>query len=143
MKRTAIVPGVALAAGLAVGVAGTGALNARQAITRTVILKKDMEGLPGKEGTMFIADYAPGARTGKHYHPGHEFIYVLEGHRLMEEVGKPPIEMKPGVAFRFLSSTDKPSYVHDHTNLSNTRRMKLLVVLITDKGQPLAYPVKE
>ena len=124
------------------GVIGDHALHAQPSMKRTPILKTDLEGLPGKEGTMFLAEYEPGARSGKHYHPGHEFIYVLEGSGIMEEVGKPLAAMKPGVAFYFLSSPERPSYVHEATNLSNTNPMRLLVVLVTDKGQPLAYPVK-
>ena len=142
MRRTGLVLGLTLVVGIVVGVLGHGMLNA-QGLTRTVILKTDLEGLAGKEGNMFVAEYTPGARSGKHYHPGHELIYVLEGHGVMEEVGKPPVELKPGVGLFFRSDPQKPTYVHEAKNLSNTDRMKLLVVLVTDKGQPLAYPVKE
>ncbi len=144
MRRTAFVLGLTLAVGIAVGVLGSGMLNAQQpGLTRTVILKTDLEGLAGKEGNMFIAEYKPGARSGKHYHPGHEFIYVLEGHGVMEEVGKPPVDLKPGVGLFFRSDPQKPTYVHEARNLSDADGMRLLVVLVTDKGQPLAYPVKE
>lgn len=143
MKRTVFIVTLTLAVGVAVGIVAERVFSAQQGLTRTPILTKDLEGLPGKEGTMFIAQYTPGARSGKHYHPGHEFIYVIEGHGVMEEVGKPPVEMKPGVGLYFLSDPHKPTYVHEARNLSNTEGMKLLVVLVTDKGQPLAYPVKE
>jgi quercetin dioxygenase-like cupin family protein len=143
MRRIVFISTLTLVVGIIAGAIGGRALNAQEGLKRTPILKKDLEGLQGKEGTMFIAEYTPGARSGKHYHPGHEFIYVLEGHGVMEEVGKPPVEMKPGVGFFFLSDPHKPTYVHEARNLSNTNGMKLLVVLITDKGQPLAYPVKE
>ncbi len=143
MKQRAMLFGLTLFVGFAMGMAAPRVLSAQQpSMKRTPILKTDLEGLPGKEGTMFLAEYEPGARSGKHYHPGHEFIYVLEGSGVMEEVGKPPVAMKPGVAFYFLSSPERPSYVHEATNLSNTDPMRLLVVLITDKGQPLAYPAK-
>jgi hypothetical protein len=59
----------------------------------------------------------------------------------MEEVGKPPVEMKPGVAIYFKSDPKKPAYVHEGRNVSQAEGMKLLVVLITEKGQPLAYQV--
>lgn len=143
MKRRVFIVTLTLAVGVAVGIVAERVFGAQQGLTRTPILTKDLEGLPGKEGTMFIAQYTPGARSGKHYHPGHEFIYVIEGHGVMEEAGKPPVEMKPGVGLYFLSDPHKPTYVHEARNLSNTEGMKLLVVLVTDKGQPLAYPVKE
>lgn len=48
-------------------------------LTRTVLMKKDLEGAPGKEVTVFLAEYKPGGKSGKHYHPGQEFIYVVSG----------------------------------------------------------------
>jgi quercetin dioxygenase-like cupin family protein len=136
MKRTAIVLGVAL-----IATVGTQPVNAQEGVTRTPILKKDLEADPKKEVTIFIAEYKPGARTGKHYHPGQEFIYCIEGQGVLEEAGKPPVELKPGVAIYFQSDPDKPTYVHEGINTSKTDGMKLLVTLITEKGRPLATPV--
>ena len=48
-------------------------------IKRTVLFRGDLEGAPGKEIVVFVADLAPGAIGAKHYHPGPEFFYVLEG----------------------------------------------------------------
>jgi quercetin dioxygenase-like cupin family protein len=127
---------------LAVGMGQTGIAHA-DGLTRTPLMKKDLEGSPGKEVTVFIAQYEPGAKSGKHYHPGQEFIYVVSGHGIMEETGKPPVEMKPGVELYFQSDPLNPSYVHEATDLGGAAEgMKLLVVLITEKGQPLAYPAK-
>jgi quercetin dioxygenase-like cupin family protein len=136
MKRTAIVLGVALIATGAIGLVGTQPVNAQEGVTRVPILKKDLEADPKKEVTMFIAEYKPEA----HYHPGQEFIYCIEGEGVVEEAGKPPVELKPGVAIYFQSDPDKPTYVHEGINLSKTNGMKLLVVLITEKGRPLAVP---
>jgi quercetin dioxygenase-like cupin family protein len=111
-------------------------------LTRTVLMKKDLDGVAGKEVTVFMAQYKPGAKSGKHYHPGQEFIYVLSGNGKMEESGKPAVEMKPGTILYFQSDPKNPSYVHEATDLGGTEGMKLLVILITEKGQPLAYPTK-
>ena len=120
----------------------SGTVFAQEGLTRTVLMKKDLEADPNKEVTVFIAEYKPGAKSGKHYHPGQEFIYVLEGEVVMEEVGKAPAPMKPGVLLYFQSDPKNPAYVHEATNLSKTAGMKLVVTLITEKGQPLAYPLK-
>ena len=141
MKRILIVALAVLVSFVVGAVVGAHRVSAQEGLTRTVILKQELEADPAKEVTMFVADYKPGARTGKHYHPGQEFIYVLEGHGSMEEVGKPPVEMKSGVAIYFKSDPKKPAYVHEGRNVSQTEGMKLLVVLITEKGQPLAYLV--
>jgi quercetin dioxygenase-like cupin family protein len=132
-----------LGAGLALSLVGQRSANAQEGLTRTVLVKKDLEADPKKEVTVFVAEYKPGAKSGKHYHPGQEFICVLEGQGVMEEVGKPPVDMKPGVLLYFQSDPANPSYVHEATNLSKTAVMKLVVTLITEKGQPLAYPLKQ
>ena len=123
-------------------VAGTTRAHAQEGMTRTPVLKKDLEADPKKEVTMFIGEFKPGGRTGKHYHTGQEFIYVLEGQGVLEEVGKPPVELRPGMALYLQSDPDKPTYVHEGINTSKTAVMKLLVILITEKGRPLAVPVK-
>jgi quercetin dioxygenase-like cupin family protein len=92
--------------------------------------------------TTFVAEFKPRARTGKHYHPGQEFIYVLEGKGRIEEEGKPPVDLKPGVGVYFHSDPAKPAYVHEGINLSQTKPLKLVTTLITEKGQPLAIQVK-
>jgi quercetin dioxygenase-like cupin family protein len=137
---SALILGFALAA--AIAVATPRSVAAQEAVTRTVILKKALEADPRKEVTMFVAEYKPGAKSGKHYHPGQEFVYVLEGEGRLEEVGKPAVDLKPGVAVYFQSDPAKPTYVHEATNLSKTKPMRLVVTLITEKGQPLAIPVK-
>jgi quercetin dioxygenase-like cupin family protein len=142
MKRIGLVLAVCLLGVIAVSFFGTHRVNAQEGVTRTVILKQDLEADPTKEVTMFVADYKPGASTGKHYHPGQEFIYVVDGSGTIQEVGKPAVDLKPGVSIYFKSDPKKPSYVHEGINTSKTAGMKLLVVLITEKGQPLAYPVK-
>jgi quercetin dioxygenase-like cupin family protein len=143
MKRTVVMLTLALAAGIALGMIGSQVLNAQQEpVKRTVLLKTDLAGIEGKEATMYLADIAPGAATPKHYHPGHEFAYVLEGSGVLEEDGKPPLTLKPGVSFYLRSSSEKAEYVHAAKNTSTTNPLKILALLITEKGQPLAVPVK-
>ena len=81
---------------------------AQESVTRTVILKQSLEADPTKEVTVFVFELKPGGRTGKHYHPGQEFIYVLEGEGRIEEAGKPPVDLKPGAGVYFSSRT-RPS----------------------------------
>src|SRR4051812_34865008 len=58
---------------------GPAASTQDEPIKRTVLYRGDLEGAPGKEIVVFVADLAPGAEGSKHYHPGPEFFYVLEG----------------------------------------------------------------
>ncbi len=143
MKRTVAMLTLALGVGIGVGMIGNQVLIAQQeGIKRTVIIRTDLAGLEGKEGLMWLAEIPPGGRTGKHYHPGHEFVYTLEGSGVLEEQGKPPVTLKPGVSFYLRSSSEKAEYVHEAINTSKTEPLKLVAVLITEKGQPPAVPVK-
>ena len=140
MRRTVVMLVLTAFMGMMVGVVGTQVLSAQQAaVKRTPLLKGELTGIAGKEVTMFTAEVPPGARTGKHYHPGDEFIFVLEGTGVLEEQGKPPITMKPGMALHYASPAEKAAYIHEAKNTSDTAPLKLLAVLITDKGQPIVH----
>ena len=136
MRRTAMVLSVTLAVGIAAGVLGDRLLSAQQSpIKRTELLKTDVAGMEGKEAIVYIAELGPGAAAGKHFHPGPEFAYVLDGALTLEVQGQAPKTFKTGEAFHNPSKA-----VHDAKNPSATAPVKVLVVLIGEKGQPLATP---
>ena len=138
MRRTVLTLGLVLAAGIALGVIGTKVLSAQsESTTRTVLLRTDLAGMDGQEGIIMVAVIAPGAATGKHYHPGHEFAYVLEGSGTLEVEGKPPMALKPGAAIY-----QPPGQVHNGRNASATAPLKILVLHITEKGKADTLPVK-
>lgn len=142
MRRTILTLSLTLTVGIAMGVAATHVLSAQgEGVRRTEILKTDLAGLEGKEGHMWVVVIPPGQVTGKHYHPGYEFIYTIEGTGVMQEEGKPDVAIKPGVSFYLRSSSDKAEYVHEARNTGRTP-IKFLVVLVSDKGQPMVKPVK-
>jgi quercetin dioxygenase-like cupin family protein len=138
MRRTTVLLGVALAVGIAVGTIGTRVLSAPQGpVTRTVLLETDLAGMDGKQGFVVLAEIAPGAATGKHTHPAHEFAYVLEGDGVLEVEGKPPISLRPGLAIH-----QPPGQVHNGRNMSATSSLRILAVYIGEKGQPHTAPVR-
>ena len=142
MRRTILALSLTLALGIAMGVAATRVLNAQgEGVRRTEILRTDLAGLEGKEGHMWVVVIPPGQASGKHYHPGYEFIYTMEGTGIMQEEGKPNVAIKPGVSFYQHSSSDKAEYVHEAKNTGKTP-IKFLVVLVSDKGQPMVKPAK-
>lgn len=51
------------------------------------LYKADLVTSDGKEASLFLAELAPGANMGKHYHPGDAFAYILEGTMLLEIAG--------------------------------------------------------
>src|SRR2546426_1465610 len=92
MKRTIIMIALALVVGVAFGAVTSQVLLAQQApVTRTTLQQKDIEGAPGKEVIMYVADIIPGGAAGRHFHPGPEVAYILEGSFVLEPEGKPPV----------------------------------------------------
>ena len=116
---------------------GPGAGTQDEPIKRTVLFRGDLEGAPGKEIVVFVADLAPGAVGSKHYHPGPEFFYVLEGTLAHEPESGSPHMMKTGA---FGSNPNKG--IHLIRNPSTTERARAIDFLIAEKGQPIVIPVE-
>jgi quercetin dioxygenase-like cupin family protein len=100
-------------------------------------LKTDLPGLEGKEFLIDQVELAPGAAGGKHYHPGNAFVYILEGSGVLEINGKPAVTQKAGSVFH-----EPPKQVQDFRNASKTGPLKVLVMFVSEKGQPLSVPVE-
>jgi len=137
MKRTAFVLSVIFAVGIAVGALGVQSLNAYlEPVKRTMLIKTDLAGEEGKEGGMWPTEIAPGKASGKHYHPVHEFIYVIAGAGHFEVEGKPPVTMEAGDAVY-----QAPGQARNTTNPRTTAPAKALVVYVGEKEKPLFVPV--
>src|SRR4029450_4864922 len=95
------------------------------------------EAARGKERVIVVADLAPGAVGSKHYHPGPEFFYVLEGTLAHEPEGSSPHMMNTGA---FGSNPNKG--IHLIRNPSTTERARAIDFLIAEKGQPIVISVK-
>ena len=118
----------------AVGVTQIGAQNAPQ-ITRTEILRKPMSGIEGKEFVVFTADVPPGGVADRHYHPGDEAIYMLQGSLVFTPDHEQPFELKAGdVTF------NPAKHIHQAKNTSTSQTAKVLNCMIAENGQPLAIP---
>jgi quercetin dioxygenase-like cupin family protein len=138
MNRMSIIVTLALLSGIVLGQLGNRVLSAQQAApTRTDLLKTDLVGIKGKEGLILTVEGAPGLVGGKHYHPGEEFAYVLEGSLTLEVEGKPPVTLKAGDTFHI-----PPRAVHRGKNASATAPYKVLVFGVFGKGQPDTTPVQ-
>lgn len=138
MKRIAGMLVLTLAIGIALGVIGNQVLIAQPTpVTRTILQQKDLEGATGREVIMYRAEVVPGGVAGKHYHPGPELLYVLEGALILEPDGHAPMTLKAG------ENAHVPAkHVHNAKNASTTEPAKVLVFLVGEKGQPLATPVQ-
>ena len=137
MKHTAAIFATTLLLGAVLGAMGSRIVAAQQGSeSRTVLLTKDLVGIEGYEVRMWRTDIGPGGAGAKHYHPGTECIYVLEGALDIDEAGT-SIHLKAGDAHCVA-----PKTVLVPRNASSAEPYKSLVVMIAPKGQPLAVPVK-
>src|SRR3989442_13494731 len=114
MKRTVIMIALALVVGIAFGAVTSQVLLAQQApVTRTTLQQKDIEGAPGKEVIMYVADIVPGGEAGGHFYPRPGGGYMLGRSFFPEPAREPPLTLqKRGSVHK------PPTAVHKATNRS-------------------------
>ena len=97
MARMLPLFGAALA-GVVIGAGAMTYVSAQNApqITRTEILREPMSGLEGKEVVVFTADVPAGGVADRHYHPGDEAIYMLQGSLVFTPDHEQPFELRAG-----------------------------------------------
>jgi len=116
----------------ALAVAG-GLFAQANGLTRTLVGRADVS-IPGKEAVVARVEVAPGARAGRHTHPGDEISYVQEGQVELLVDGQAPRVVKAGESFVIPAGT-----VHDAHN-GGDAPVKLVGVYVVEKGKPLASP---
>jgi quercetin dioxygenase-like cupin family protein len=102
---------------------------------KRVELQKHDISVAGHEAVQVRGEFAAGAATPKHTHPGEEVAYILEGQVTVEIEGKPSATLKAGEFFFIPAGT-----VHMAKN-SGTAPAKVLSTYVVEKGKPLATPV--
>ena len=104
----------------------------------SVLIKERLADVTGKEATVQTVDYAPGAESVPHHHPGTVFAYVLEGAVVSQLEGEKPVTYTKGQSW--YESPKKPHVVSK--NASKTEPAKLLVFLLSQEGESLFVPMK-
>lgn len=104
----------------------------------SVLMKQPLPDMAGEVATVLTVDYAPGAASSPHVHPGSVFAYVLEGTVVTQLEGEQPMTYTKGQSW--YESPKKPHMVSK--NASVTEPAKLLVVLLSQEGEALKMPVK-
>ena len=102
-------------------------------LTRVLVGRADVS-VPGREAVVARVEVAPGAKAGRHTHPGDEISYVMEGEATLLVDGQPPRKVKAGESFVIPAGV-----VHDAHNESNVP-IRLVGVYVVEKGKPLASP---
>jgi quercetin dioxygenase-like cupin family protein len=106
--------------------------------TVSVLMKQRLADVTGKEATVQTVDYAPGAESVPHHHPGTVFAYVLEGAVVSQLQGEKPVTYTRGQSW--YESPKIPHVVSK--NASKTEPAKLLVFLLSQEGESLFVSAK-
>ena len=116
----------------ALGIAASHDLNAQTGGPQvTTILKTNVAGVEAKEWKIRTVELAPGAEDARHFYSGVELVYVLKGAGRLEVDGKPFVALHPGAVAAL-----NPKEIHVLKNTSQTQTLKVVVVLLREKGQP-------
>lgn len=104
-------------------------------VTKTPLLKHEMS-IEGRMGIMVDVQLPPGTEEGRHSHPAELYVYVREGALTLECEGKETTTYKAGEVFNV-----GPEKIHNGMNKGDVT-VKLLAVLIAEKGKPVSSPAK-
>ena len=133
MKRARIlaVAVLIIGSGLAVHVA-----RAQLTGTKRTDLQRHDLSAPGREVIQARVEIDPGVASPKHWHPGEEIIYVLEGSLEYQVEGKPPVTVKAGDVLFVPAGTN-----HVAKNVGKGPGVELATYVV-EKGKPLIVLAK-
>ena len=99
-------------------------------LRRTDLQQHDLS-IPGREVIQNRVDIDPDAPAIRHWHPGEEIIYVLEGTLEYGVEGQPPVVIRPGDVL-FVPA----GVFHTARNVGDTPGSELATYVL-EKGKPL------
>ena len=109
---------------------------AQQPGTKRADLQRHDLSAPGREVVQARVEFAPGAAFGKHWHPGEEIVYVLEGSLEYQVEGKPPVTLTTGDVLFIPART-----IHAAKNVGRGNGAELATYVV-EKGKPLVVIVR-
>ncbi len=93
------------------------------------LLRSTLEGVKGTEVIVSRVTMPPHTTLPKHWHPGEEFAYVLEGTVVLWQDGKEDIDCKPGDALGI-------PLKQVHTAMTKDEGATILVFRVHEQGKP-------
>ena len=99
------------------------------------LLKAELEGVDGTEVIVSRVVIPPHTSLPKHWHPGEEFAYVLEGSVTLWQEGKDDIVGTEGDVMKI-------SLKQVHTAITTDVGATILVFRVHEQGQPERIPVE-
>jgi len=130
--RSSMIAGI-LVVGIAVGAIGQRLLASPASFSETPLLRTELVGIDKYELIVSRLETTPGWSHGRHYHQGHEIVYVLEGNGALAVEGKPEQRLQPGTVAYI-----EPGKVHAGRNASQNGVFKFILFRLHAKGQPIS-----
>ena len=104
----------------------------------TPILIQKLDGLNNLEARIALVEADPGWATERYIHPGHVFVYVLEGSVELDVEGQDTVKLGAGGA-----AYELPNKPMIGRNASSTEGARLLVFQVGEIGQEMTIPKPE
>lgn len=124
-----------IAASLAGALGIAGGAVAADAVSIDNLLRSELEVVKGAEVIVSVIEIGPGMTLPKHYHPGEEFVYVLEGSAVVWQQDKPDVTLGPGEIYRI-------PFEQVHTAVTGDSGARAIVFRVHKKGAAERIPVE-
>jgi quercetin dioxygenase-like cupin family protein len=99
------------------------------------IMSEVLESVDGTEVVVSHIVVPPNTMLPKHWHPGEEFVYILDGTGILWQEGKEDVVLKKGDAY-------KVPYKQVHTAITKDESATILVFRVHHEGQPVRVNVE-
>jgi quercetin dioxygenase-like cupin family protein len=99
------------------------------------IMTSQLELVEGLEIVVSHVEIPANTTLPKHWHPGEEFVYVLEGSEVLWQKDKPDVHLKKGDVF-------KVPLKQIHTAKTGEEGVTVLVFRVHEKGRPVRVNVE-
>jgi quercetin dioxygenase-like cupin family protein len=117
---------------------GAQTLTAQESgMTVTGLLNMPLSDIAGKDSNVVLFEVEPGWTIANHFHPGHIFLYMIEGSIKIEVDGEEPAIIEAGQAIYEVQDVNMVA-----NNLSSTDGAKFVVFSVGDIGDPLLVMVE-
>lgn len=130
--RWPVIVGMLLGGGV-LGAMSHQLLAAPPSFTETPLYRADLAGIDKHELIISRLETTAGWSHGRHYHAGHEIVYVLEGEGALDVEGVPVQRLQPGTVAHV-----PPGRIHAGRNASRTAAFKFLLIRLHVKGEPMS-----
>lgn len=101
----------------------------------TPLLKQQLEGLEDMEASIAYIEADGGFETERHIHPGHVFLYVIEGAIEILVDGTDPVLVSAGEA-----AYETPNQAMVGRNASSTDAARFVLFQVGKSGEPMTVP---